>query len=168
MEVWGSIRDTDKTRLAEIQRVRELYQAIQSDDSKAIESRHKAGQILFTQKCASCHVLYGRGSNVGPDLTGGDRKNLNYLLENIIDPNASVADTYRASKFVLTDGRLITGVVLQKTDRTTKIQSATSIEVLDNNDIEASQKTELSLMPDGLFENMTDEEITNLLQYLGK
>ena len=129
-------------------------------------ARYQVGKQLFAEKCSSCHVIYGAGKNVGPDLTGGDRKNLSYLLENIIDPNASVADSHRATKFVLDDGRFLTGVVLQKTDQVTRIQTATERISIENKAIEDAKQTELSLMPDGLIENMSDDNIRALFYYL--
>jgi len=47
--------------------------------------------------CAACHTLYGEGGKVGPDLTGGGRDNLDYLLENIVDPSAVVTADFRMS-----------------------------------------------------------------------
>ena len=165
-EVWGQVRKSDQARLQEMSRVAELC----SDTSKMTPSEslasYQIGKKLFAEKCANCHVLYGAGSNVGPDLTGGDRRNMSYLLENIIDPNASIADSYRASKFVLADGRFVTGVVLQKTRQLTRIQTATEIATIETKEIEDFSTTKKSLMPEGLLENMSDDEIRALFHYL--
>ena len=110
--------------------------------------------------------MHGSGEIVGPDLTGGDRKNLNYLLENIIDPNASVAAPYRATKFVLADGRFLTGVVLQQTAQVTRIRTATEVATIETTEIEDSKSTELSLMPEALLQNMSDGDIRALFHFL--
>src|SRR5207248_1603243 len=54
------------------------------------------GKELFTKTCATCHVLFGEGNKVGPELTGADRKNLDLLLMNIIDPSAVIRPEYVA------------------------------------------------------------------------
>ena len=161
------IRDrSDSARLDEMERVRKL--CLENNDLATTKSlaRYQAGKKLFVEKCASCHVIHGAGKNVGPDLTGGDRKNMNYLLENIIDPNASVADSYRATKFDLADGRFVVGVVLQKTTQVTRIQTATEVVSIENKEIENSRPTALSLMPEGLLQNMAEDEIRALFHFL--
>ena len=165
-QVWGAVRKSDSARLDEMERVRKL--CLENNDLATTKSlaRYQVGKKLFVEKCASCHVIHGAGKNVGPDLTGGDRKNMNYLLENIIDPNASVADSYRATKFDLADGRFVVGVVLQKTTQVTRIQTATEVVSIENKEIENSRPTALSLMPEGLLQNMAEDEIRALFHFL--
>ena len=56
------------------------------------------GRALFVKTCAQCHTLYGTGGKVGPDITGSNRPNLDYLLENILDPSAVIPNDYKAMK----------------------------------------------------------------------
>src|SRR5262249_19991166 len=51
-----------------------------------------AGRQVFKQACAVCHTLFGEGAKIGPELTGADRRNLDYLLQNILDPSAVVPE----------------------------------------------------------------------------
>src|SRR5690606_10435210 len=83
-EVWGDVRPTAAEKMALIQ---ELKQQLTADAGTL--PRPSEGRAIFAQTCATCHVLYGEGKAVGPDLTGSNRKHLDYLLENIIDPSAS-------------------------------------------------------------------------------
>ena len=69
------------------------------------------GRGLFGQRCSACHTLWGEGGHAGPDLTGSDRRNLDYLLENIIDPSASVPQNYRVTVVELKDGQILSGFV---------------------------------------------------------
>ena len=69
-----------------------------------------AGKAIFTKNCASCHKLNGEGNDVGPDLTGSQRANLDYVLENVLDPSAVVPGEYKMTAFYLNDGRVITGL----------------------------------------------------------
>ena len=70
--------------------------------------------MIFNTACASCHTLYGEGGKVGPDLTGGGRNNLDYLLENIVDPSAVVTADFRMSILDLKDGRVLNGLIAAK------------------------------------------------------
>ena len=109
---------------------------------------------------------FGEGGSTGPDLTGADRKNLNYLLENIVDPSASVATTYRASVLAMDDGRLLTGVVLDNNGQTLKLQTQEELLTLEVESISEIKQTELSLMPDGLLDKLTDAEKVDLFGFL--
>ena len=64
----------------------------------------------------TCHTLYGEGGKIGPDLTGANRDNLEYLLENIADPSAVVAPDFRMSLITLKDGRVLAGMVTTKNE----------------------------------------------------
>ena len=160
-KVWGKVRDTDKQKLAQIKSLRVMMSA-----EKIAASDAKKGKELFTKHCASCHAMFGEGKAVGPDLTGADRKNLNYLLENIVDPSATVATTYRTSALAMDDGRLLTGVVLDNNGQTLKLQTQEELLTLEVDAIEEIKQTELSLMPDGLLDKLTDQEKVNLFGFL--
>ena len=81
--------------------------------SRAPTSRN--GRLVFSKTCQQCHKLYGEGGTIGPDLTGSNRSDLEYLLSNIIDPSAEVARDYRMS-VVRDQGRaVITGIITERT-----------------------------------------------------
>src|SRR6185295_5409084 len=75
------------------------------------------GREVFSRTCQQCHTLFGEGGKVGPDLTGSNRADLNYILENIVDPNAVIPNDYRASTIEMNDGRVLTAIV-KKQDET--------------------------------------------------
>jgi putative heme-binding domain-containing protein len=135
--------------------------------SEAIsESDLSSGRALFQKSCASCHVLYGAGIKIGPDLTGSNRKNLDYLLENIVDPSASVGVDFRTVIALLDDGRVINGVVTATTERTLTLQSAQETLTLDRESIESIRQSTTSLMPEGILQNLTPNQIRDLIGYL--
>ena len=74
------------------------------------------GARRVQQALPSCHMLYGRGSQVGPDLTGAGRDNLDYVLENIIDPSATVTADFRMVVVAMQDGRVLNGIVKSRND----------------------------------------------------
>ena len=103
---------------------------------------------------------------VGPDLTGAGRDNLDYLLENIIDPSAIVGDDFRMVTVTLKDGRVLTGTLGPKTERTLTVQSPTERVTLERGEIEELTQSQLSLMPEGLLEALREDEAVNLMAYL--
>lgn len=160
-EAWGDVRVTaeDKKKLMDQLRTELGSDAIAQSDLRA-------GRAIFQKSCATCHVLYGVGIKIGPDLTGSNRKNLDYLLENIVDPSASVAADFRTLIALLKDGRVINGVTTATTDRTLTLQTAQEPVTLDREEIESIKQSKLSLMPDGLLQNLSTEQVRNLIGYL--
>jgi len=161
VEVWGDVRETAEEKKSQIKQLKEelTSDAIANGDLSA-------GRVLFQKSCSNCHVLYGVGVKIGPDLTGSNRKNLDYLLENIIDPSASVGVDFRTMIVVLDDGRVVNGVVTANTDRTVTLQSATESITLDRQAIESMTQSSTSLMPDGLLHNLSQPQIRDLFSYL--
>ncbi|MEE8165671.1 MAG: PVC-type heme-binding CxxCH protein, partial [Myxococcota bacterium] len=76
-----------------------------------------AGRLLFEKTCAKCHVLFGEGSHVGPDLTGSGRKDVDYVLSNLIDPNSTIDSAYRLSTVLTRKGQLFSGFMIYQDDQ---------------------------------------------------
>jgi putative heme-binding domain-containing protein len=110
--------------------------------------------------------MYGEGGAIGPDLTGGDRHKLTYLLENILDPSAIVPADYRMSVFKLKDGRTITGVIPQQTERALTIQTPAERLTIEKAQIVEQQQLPMSLMPEGLLTALGEENVVHLIAYL--
>ena len=125
-----------------------------------------SGRGIWIAKCGNCHKLYGEGGQIGPELTGAQRSNLRYWLENILAPAAVVAENYRSTAFRTVDGRVITGVVLSESPNEVNIQTAQEKMVLATGEIEERTASQFSLMPEGLLEGLTDEAKANLFKYL--
>jgi putative heme-binding domain-containing protein len=124
------------------------------------------GRRHFVKACATCHVLFGQGGKIGPDLTGSQRTNLDYLLENIVDPSATMAPAYRMSTVALADGRVVNGIVGDRSTPTIAIQTPTERLVVSRSDVEQIRDTGLSLMPEGLVDTMSAKDLRDLIAYL--
>ena len=124
------------------------------------------GRLLFSKSCANCHTLFGEGKKIAPDLTGGQRGNLNYLLENIIDSSATVSENFRMTVFVLEDGRVLNGVIVERAEKTLTVQTATDRVTLQKDEIEEQRDSKLSMMPENLLAPLTEEQIRDLFSYL--
>ena len=162
-EVWGEVSRTSEAKESLIA---ELKSDLHQEDLAAADI--SKGRGLFTTHCANCHVMKGTGSRVGPDLTGSDRGNLNYLLENLVDPSALVAESYQMKIFLLDDGRTLSGVTVNENSKTVQIQTAESLVTVEKSSIEEQRKTKLSLMPEGLLDKLNRQQKLDLLAYLMK
>jgi putative heme-binding domain-containing protein len=124
------------------------------------------GRGLFDKACASCHRLFGHGGRIGPELTGAQRDNLFYLLHNLVDPSAQVAENYRLSTVTTADGRVLSGVAGETTPETMALQTATERLVIPRSEIAAVEPTELSLMPERMLDALAEDEAADLFAYL--
>ena len=160
-KVWGKVQPTSKSKAALLTRYKSLLAS--SSDQPADLSR---GRAVFNRTCVSCHKLYDSGGDVGPDLTGSDRANADYILENVLDPSSAVGRDYTLTNLALNDGRLIAGIIREQNDASLVIQTANERIVVAREDIEAIKPSTASMMPEGQLETLTNQEIRDLFAYL--
>jgi putative heme-binding domain-containing protein len=160
-EVWGDLRESPAAIKELIARLRTVL----TPDALSHADPHQ-GRQLFASICATCHTLYGEGGKIGPDLTGANRDNLDYLLENIADPSAVVAPDFRMSLLTLKDGRVLAGMITTKTDRTLTLRTMTDVQTVERAEIVKTEESPLSMMPEGLLAVFTPEQTLNLFAYL--
>ncbi|OYW20096.1 MAG: hypothetical protein B7Z55_07785, partial [Planctomycetales bacterium 12-60-4] len=125
------------------------------------------GKMLFIMTCGQCHKLLGEGQNVGPDITGSNRADLNYLLENVLDPNAVIGKAYQLNLFTMKDGRVMSGVIKEESPAAVKVAMMGGVEfTLPQPDIAKREVSKLSTMPEGLFDALKPEQVIDLVKYL--
>jgi putative heme-binding domain-containing protein len=124
------------------------------------------GRARWNTLCAQCHKLFGEGGANGPELTGAQRSNFRYWLENVLFPSAIVAENYRVTAFQTADGRVVTGVPLTETEDAITIQTATEKVTLEKPEIVQRKPSSLSLMPSGILDPLSEQERADLLKYL--
>ncbi len=161
--VYGSFREVDADKQAEIARFTRLYRAGGSTPGEATR-----GRAAYAKVCQQCHTLFEVGGRVGPDLTGSNRGDLEYILQNIIDPNAVIPNEYRASTLELKDGRILTGIVKQQDDRSVTVATANETLALPRSEITEISQSQLSMMPEGLLAPLAEQEFRDLVYYLGR
>lgn len=160
-QVWGKVRESAAERQALVAKYRsELPPA-------AVRSADLAhGKAIYKKTCGACHVLFGEGEKIGPELTGAQRKELDYLLENILDPSAVVATDFQLTVVETKDGRALSGIVIKETPTSITLQLAAGQTIIPLDDIENRVRQGLSLMPEGLLDTLKPEEIRDLFGYL--
>jgi putative membrane-bound dehydrogenase-like protein len=125
------------------------------------------GKPIFKEHCAVCHRLFDQGESIGPELTGADRGNLDFLLTSLVDPSAAVRKEYQSQTIALRDGRVLSGLVVDENDRVvTLLDSNRQKTPIARDLIEDSRPAEISLMPEGLLEKLTEPQIRDLFRYL--
>ena len=164
LEVWGPIEEGSPDVSAAFAK----YTAMLTDDMIA-KADPRRGRERFVESCQACHQLYGEGGLVGPDLTGANRTDVNYLLENILTPSDFVQDDYKMTMVFTEDGQVYSGVVIGEDKRqlTLRIANVDEPMSIPHAQITDQELTELSMMPEGLLDGLSDQEIADLFAYLG-
>ena len=159
--VWGELRETDEARKQTIKRLKRRLTAEELAGADV-----SAGRALFRKQCANCHKFFGEGGSIGPDITGAQRTNIDYLLENLIDPNAAVSRDFQMEVVQTDSGRIITGLIAAETDNALTIQTVTERIVIPIGEIEDRATSRVSIMPEGLLKPLSQNDIRDLIGYL--
>jgi len=159
-KVWGSVRATPTEKLAQIAKMKKMVQTPGRRDDPMM------GRAVFARTCQQCHTLYAEGGKIGPDLTGSNRGDIDYILHNILDPNAEIPLDYKTSTVEMKDERVITGIIKQQTEQVITIASANETLTLARKDVASIRASELSMMPEGLVDQLSENDVRDLIAYL--
>ncbi|MEO2035534.1 MAG: PVC-type heme-binding CxxCH protein [Planctomycetaceae bacterium] len=158
---WGLLNDSSDDQAAAIAKWKKLLAGEMLANADLI-----AGAAVFRKTCAGCHRLYGEGSVIGPDLTGANRGNLDYLLEHTVNPNSVVPQQFTVSVIALNSGRTVTGVVVAETTNTITVQTEREKLVIELADVDERVRTRNSLMPNGLLSSLTEQQVRDLIAFV--
>jgi len=157
---WGRVGPgTAEEKLATMRRF--------ANDLRAAPGDAARGQGLFARHCGTCHVLFGEGNRIGPELTGANRQDLDALLGNIVDPSAVIRGDWLASTVVTSGGRVLTGLVAeQDAARITLLDAQNRRVEIPRAEIESLEPSAVSLMPERILEQLSPAELRDLFAYL--
>jgi putative heme-binding domain-containing protein len=126
-----------------------------------------AGKKLFNDSCAKCHVLFGKGGQVGPDLTTFKRDDVSNMLMHIVNPSAEIREGFETILLTTTDGRVLTGVLVEKDNQVVVLRGADGQNVtVRKTQIEEMGAQKKSLMPEGLLKELKEQQVRDLFSYL--
>jgi len=161
---------------------KEIYGEIQkqSDSKKEIIAKYSAlldlpeaskadpilGRKVFKNVCGTCHQMYGEGGILGPDLTGSNRANREYILLNIVDPNFDVPDGYKMIILKTINNRVLAGTIAEEDEQKVVLKSVTGKEIISKDEIKDRQKLAISMMPEGILETISKNDFYALIKYL--
>jgi putative heme-binding domain-containing protein len=133
----------------------------------------EVGRNLFkVANCVACHKLNDEGHNLGPDLTKLDEKKHTtaFILESIVDPSKVIDEKYQSHVIVLESGKVVTGLVVEETPAQLKVLvdplAKADPVVVEKSEIEERTASKTSVMPMGLLNKLTEEEILDLIAYI--
>ncbi len=151
---------SSQEKLAELQRYKRII-AGGGDAGK--------GKALFEQRCAACHMMFGAGGKIGPDLTGYDRANPEFWLIGILEPSAEIREGFGAYTAKLKGGQTLMGMLVQQDAQNVVLKDmAGQQHTARLTEVEKLEAFPQSLMPEGLLGGMSDEEVRALFAYLMK
>lgn len=160
-KVWGAVRETSADKQKDIEKYKKIYRAGGSQPGDA-----SRGRAVYAKTCQQCHTLFDTGGKVGPDLTGSNRSDVDYILQNMVDPNAVMPNEYRASTLETKDDRVITGIVKTQDDNSVTMITANETVTIPRKEIQSLKQNDLSMMPEGLLDALSEQEVRDLIYYL--
>jgi putative heme-binding domain-containing protein len=158
---WGRLGQTSEQKQRDIERIRAII-------TKGKGSPEK-GRALFQMSCGACHMLHGEGGKIGPDLSGYERDNLDFLLPAIVDPNLGIREEFTSFVLATTDGQTLTGYLTENQPQSVTILDLAQNKVLIPRErIKTLTASPVSLMPESLLAAYTDEQLRDLFAWVMK
>jgi putative heme-binding domain-containing protein len=156
---WGSARSSPEAKLKEIDGWKKFLLSQPKGDPRQ-------GRAIYAKTCQQCHTLFDAGGKVGPELTGANRSDIDYVLQNILDPSAVIGKDYQALTIRLKNERVLTGLVKSEDRNALTLITENDTLVIPVSEIDARRLSEISMMPEGLLANLTKDEARHLVAYL--
>ncbi|MDB5345092.1 MAG: rane-bound dehydrogenase domain protein [Schlesneria sp.] len=157
---WGQVREgRDPNREQYIAEMKSLIRKSPGDEA--------AGEKAFKKVCAQCHKIYGEGAEVGPDISRNGRNDFTQLLSNVFDPSLVIGAGYRSYTVITNGGRVLNGLLAEDSPQriVLKVQGGKQ-EVIARSDIDEFNVSEISLMPEQLEKQLSQQEIVDLFAFI--
>ena len=131
-----------------------------------MEANAEPGKESFERECAKCHLRTAERGRIGPDLSGVNNQSREALLASILDPSAAIEGRFTNYLITTNDGRLYDGLLIGETSATVTIRGETEDTTLLRKDIEEIRASNVSLMPEGLEDALSRQELADVIGYL--
>lgn len=125
------------------------------------------GEKLFQTHCAKCHTLFGKGGQIGPDLTNFKRDDVENMLLNIINPSAEIREGFETLLVTTVDGRTLSGFLVDRDNQVIVLRGADGQSLtIPQAKVDDIERQKSSLMPEGLLKDFSDQQVRHLFAYL--
>ncbi len=160
-KIWGKVNlETTQERDEVVTRMGNVLRRDARGDAER-------GLVVYDRICGQCHLMNGRGYEVGPNITANGRGSYEQLLVSVFNPSLVIGDAYKSVTLRTVDGTVFTGLLVEKSDKRTviKVQGGKE-ETIPAEDIEEFKQDKKSLMPEGVENQMTTQELADLFALL--
>jgi putative heme-binding domain-containing protein len=157
---YGAVRTSPDDKKAAIAKLK----AFLTTDS-ILHADVNRGRAIFTATCAICHTLFGYGAKIGPELPGSF-EDIDYLLLNIVDPDAIIGKDYQQVLVHTKDGQTVSGIIASDDGNAVSLKSLAGIVTVQRSDITSMEVSPHSLMPEGLITSLPPQDVRDLFLYL--
>jgi putative membrane-bound dehydrogenase-like protein len=161
VEFWGPITQLASDKQAEMAK----YKAMLTD-AEIAKADTSQGRAIYERTCMACHKLYGAGGIIGPELTGSNRADLDYILSQIINPSEVMQESYQLVIVTTRDGRTLSGTVVAEDNQQLTLRLVGQDSIVTKSEILSREKSPVSMMPEGLLKTLKDDEVRDLIAYL--
>lgn len=156
---WGPISGANTQQMKD--RIQQLASLLSTGSGNP-----KRGKPLYMKNCGQCHVLFGEGGQVGPDLTSFQRDDIKRALTNVVNPSLEIRKGFESHVVVTVDGRVITGFLADQDNQVVVLRSVEGQNViLQKDDIDEMTVGKRSIMPEGTLKSLSDQDIRDLFAY---
>jgi putative membrane-bound dehydrogenase-like protein len=157
---WGEVAGASTEQMkVEIARLTDLLSAGSGNPKK--------GKPIYMENCGKCHVLFGEGGKIGPDLTAFKRDNQERILANIVNPSLEIREGFENYVVITEDGRVVNGFLADQDSQVVVIRGVDGQNLVFRRDeIDDMRAIPRSVMPEGALSKLTDQQIRDLFAYL--
>ncbi len=161
VDFWGPVAQPDNDKQADMAKFKRIL-----TDAELARANVANGRTVFERTCTACHTLYGHGGTIGPDLTGSNRANLDYILTEIINPSEVMQEGYHLVTVTTRDGRTLAGNLAAEDAQQLTLRLIGQDTVIAKSEILSREKSPVSMMPEGLLKTLSTDEVRDLIAYL--
>lgn len=156
------VTDAEPARAAKLAALRRIQQVVEQSPGDPY-----AGETIFMERCSACHTLFFKGGDIGPNLTSYQRDDLGTMLTSILDPSAEVREGYATYLARTTDGRTLSGFLVENDAAVVVLRGSDGQDVrVPREAIKQMKAAGGSLMPEGLLNGLSDQQLRDLFAYL--
>lgn len=158
---WGKLGQSSGELKAEVSKLSTAYRS-----APLWAYSDEAGAGHFKKLCAQCHQPNAQSEAIAPKLAGSGAKGVDYLVENVLDPNAVIGRDYQSRIIVTKEGRVLTGLVEKESATSLTVRTLNDSVTIAKDEIEESKVSPNSFMPEGLLKTLNEREKIELLKFL--
>jgi putative heme-binding domain-containing protein len=125
------------------------------------------GAKVFEKSCGICHQIGGKGAKVGPQLDGIGSRGLDRLMEDVLDPNRNVDQSFRVTTLALKNGQVVSGLLMREEGEVLIVADSQGKDVrVPNSSVDDRSTSPMSPMPANLTDQISADDFYRLMAYL--